>query len=83
MSIVLACGKKAEALGIRDKQGNWNYERLKTHIKGCHECGVFTLAVYKAVFEELRKGIKKNKGSQVNDCPGTLNPETRGERQRR
>ncbi|MBA7661733.1 hypothetical protein ES703_69753 [subsurface metagenome] len=69
MSIILACGKNPEALGIRDKQGNWNHERLKAHIEGCHECGVFTLALYKAVFKELTEVFKIKKGSQLNDHP--------------
>jgi len=69
MSILLACGKNPQALGIVDKQGNWNYERLKEHVKRCHECGVFTLALYKAVFGKLMKGNKINKGSQLNDRP--------------
>jgi len=81
MRFLLYCGKSARDVGIENQDGSWDYERFREHIGSCPACGRFTVIFSRNQLDNLAELFQREKGSQVNNCPQSLYPPAKGEKE--
>jgi len=64
MRFLLYCNQDPRDLGIEDKDGNWDIDKFKEHIRACPACVEFTLILTKDLLDRLERAFKQKKGSQ-------------------